>query len=273
MKITSSRKDEILKRKAQYDEDMKSYEERHRKSEIALRKAEDEILNPIAQYLERKLSRYSALKFEIQVNRAYSGRTGRGARVWIRCNDRNKFDDDVALAWSYDVDFNTDGEVTRKTSSWSGLSATTEEQMTSLRQTVSAIEFLNDVDWEELVDIDMPAYEDYYDPNDKKPEYHDFTAELKEAELEDIVGTNKIIKCKNWGESCPYRGDVWLKLNKETPSMYTANIIPNYIIEYAFANKDSYRDELQKYVDGRYGEYRVRKSSVRPITPIEIREV
>ena len=272
MKITSSKKDDILKRKAQYESDLKAYEDRQETSRRNLLDAENKLLQPIEAYLQKKVSRYDALTFEIQVDRAYFGKNGDGARVWIRCNERNKFDDDVALAWSYDVDLSPSGEVIRKTSSWSGLSAITEAQMKSLRQTVSALDMLNDIDWDELVNIHMPAYEDFYDSNDKRPAREDFDAQLQEAELEELVGANKIIKCKNWGESCPYRGVVWLKLNKETPSMYTANVIPDYAVKYA-AEGAGDQAELEKYVDGKYGEYRVRKSSVHPYTPLEIKEV
>lgn len=264
MKITASRKDEVLQRKAQYDADMKAYEERQEASSRALHEAENNIIKPIQEYLERELSKYSALKFELDLQRSWR-KDNKGVRVRIHCNERNKFDDDVALAWSYEVELDADGNVVRETSSWSGLSATTEAQMTSLKQTVDALEFLNSIDWDALINVDMPDYNDYYDPNDKKPAYQNFEEELKAAELEELVGSNKIIKVNNWGESCPYRGDVWLKLLRETPSMYIVNIIPSFAV-------DS-EEELAKYVDGRYGEYRVRKSSVIPVTPQTVREV
>lgn len=266
MKITASRKDDVLQRKAQYDADMKAYNERQEASRRALYEAENNIIKPIQEYLERELSKYSALKFDLDLQRSYRPRDyNKGVRVRIRCNERNKFDDDVALAWSYEVDLDGNGDVVRETSSWSGLSATTEAQMTSLKQTVDALEFLNSVDWDALINVDMPDYNDYYDPNDKKPTYQNFDEELKAAELEELVGSNKIIKVNNWGESCPYRGPVWLKLLRETPSMYIVNIIPNYAV-------DS-EEELAKYVDGQYGEYRVRKSSIKPVTPQTVQEV
>lgn len=281
MRIIASRKDDILRRKAQYEADVAAYEERQEVYRRAMHEAEDKLMKPVQDYLERKLARYSALRFDIQLDRSVSGRTNKGIKVWIRCNERNKFDDDVALAWSYDVDLDSHGQVTRKTSSWSGLSATTEAQMTSLRQTVSALEFLNDVDWDELINIEMPQYSDYYDENDKRPAYQNFDAELQAAELADLVGTNKIIKVNNWGESCPYRGSIWLHLTKETPSMYYANIIPAWLVDSLGlvdnANNDSYKpeylEELNKYMSGKYGEYRVRKTSVKPVSPLEIKEV
>lgn len=269
MKITASKKDDILKRKAQYEADFAAYNKRQEQYRRAYQQAEDELTTPIQDYLERKLSRYSALEFDVYVRRGWHDK---GAEVTIECNEHNKFSEDSALSWSYKAFIGADGELERESSSWSGLSATTEAQMQSLRQTVAALELLNDLDWEGLINIKFPNYSDYYDETDKRPERENFEAELKLAELEELIGTNKIIKVKNWGESCPYRGDVWLHINRETPSMYMANIIPGWIIQ-ALDEYDSYQTELDNYMSGKYGEYRIRKTSVNPVSPIEVKEV
>ena len=270
MKITSSRKDDILKRKAQYEADYAAYQERQKASDKAYREAEDAIINPIREYLERKLSRYSALKFEIDVRRGWEIR---GVDIFIRCNERNKFDEDVALAWSYDVTLNKDGTVNRKSSSWSGLSATTEAQMNSLRQTVSALEWLNDVDWADLMDVTMPDYGDYYDRNDKRPERADFERELLEAELEELVGTDTLIKVHNW-ESSSYKGKyVWLKLLRETPSMYNAIIIGDWVMGGVLKGYEDHKAQLRDALSREWNQIRVRKSSVKPVSPLETYDV
>ena len=186
-------------------------------------------------------------------------------------NEHNKFDDDSALSWSYEVKLDSDGNVVRESSSWSGLKATTEEQMRSLRQTVSALDFLNDVDWDELIKVNMPDYSDYYNPEDKAPEREDFESQLKQAELEEIVGQDAYVKVKNWGESCPYRGDVYLKILKETPSMYQAVVIPAYLIDDYDRNPESYLESVRQYSN--YTPYRVRKSSIRLTNPIKVARI
>ena len=274
MIITASRKDDILKRKAQYDADYAAYKERQAGYQRAYNEAEDAVISPIKTYLEKELSKFG-LNFDVTVRRGWL--KGSGIDIVIGCNEHNKFDENSALSWSYQVSLDEDGNVVKETNSWSGLKAITKAQIASLKATVHAIEFLNEIDWDNLMHVQLPNYSDYYDKNDKRPEREDFESQLKEAELEELVGANKIIKVYNWGESCPYRGDVWLKINRETPSMYFANIIPNNYIRFGLDDvgdgKNSYITELQKFLDGNYGEYRIRKSSVRPVTPIETREV
>ena len=268
MKITANRKDDILKRKAQYESDVAAYRSRQADRRSALHKAELAKTEPIRQYLEKKLSRYSALQFDIQCDRAFFSDTGNGVRVWIRCNEHNKFADDSALSWSYDVDLDANGEVKRETSSWSGLSATTEAQMTSLRQTVSALETLNDIDWDELVLVEMPKYSDYFDPDDKEPEREDWDTQLKEAELEEIIGQNKYIKVYSWGESCPYRGKyVWLQIVKETPAMYIAKVVDDWTMQKIQSGSQELKNSLYDYT------YRVRKSSIQLANPIEVVDI
>lgn len=270
MKITSSRKDDILKRKAQYESDLAAYEERSNQSRKALHDAENAVMQPIKDYLEQKLGKYSALTFDIRVDRAYMGRNDSGVRVRIRCNERNKFDDDVALAWSYDVDLSPEGEVIRETSSWSGLSATTVAQMTSLRQTVAALDTLNDIDWDTLIKVDMPAYDDYYDPSNKPPASEDWSAQLQEAEIEELIGSDKFVKVRNWGESCPVRGDIWLRFRKETPSMYFCTYVHDWLMSKAQNGDPNAIQRVIDAIDNQYVNIRVRKSSVRLAEPTEV---
>ena len=269
MKITASRKDDILRRKAEYEKKLSEYEERKRLSDEAFHQAEYDTYQPIKQYILSQLSQFDALQFHVSVERGYRGyrKKTRGAQVHISCNEINKFDENVALAWSYDVQLDGEGNVLRDSSSWSGLKVTTPAQLNSIKQTVSAVDMIYNMDWKSLLDVDNPKYDDYYDTSDVRPKRDNFEAELAAAELEDIVGEDKIIKVRNWGESCPYRGDVYLKLLRETPAMYEAYIIPTHIVD-----KDD-KIYLQKYLDGSYGSYRVRKSSVKPYQPIDVREV
>lgn len=257
MKIVASRKDEILKRKAQWEADNAAYEERENNSRRRYREAELAITQPVEDELTSALSRYSALKFDVTVDSARWGLDGLSVR--IRCNENNKFDDDVALAWSWEASLTEEGEVIRESSSWSGLSATTEAQMKSLRQTVSALEYLNDLDWASILNKQMPKYEDYYDVNDRRPARENWDEQLVAAELDELVGTNKIVKVRNWGESCPFRGDVWLQLLKETPSQYRCNILSDWdVSQGGFTIGDTKN---------------VRKSSVKPYSPMEVKDI
>lgn len=270
MKITASRKDEILQRKAKYEEDLAAYNARHDESDRRYTAALNDVMNPVQQYLERKLSRYSALQFDVRVNTNYKfGRGTEGLRVDINCNDRVKFEDTVALAWSFAVELDSDGNVLKSTSSWSGLKATTEEQLTSLRQTLAALEWLNDADWSEILDKTLPNFYDYYDRNDKRPEREDFDQQLKEAEIEEMIGENKAILVTNWGESCPYRvGQVYVQILGETPSQYRISCVPSYRY-FNRSDDDAKQKAIESFATGNGYECRVRKSSIHVVDPID----
>lgn len=263
MKITSSRKDDILKRKAEYEQQLAEYEERQEAAGQAMAEAEEQIVGPIRDFLEQRLSTYSTLHFDVSVGR---GRFHvNGVQVNIRCNERDIFEENSALSWNYNVALDKDGNVVKESSSWSGLKATTAEQMKSLRQTVSALEFLNDIDWNSLINVDMPKFYDYYDRDDERPQRPNFEQEMNEAELEDIIGKNKAVKIKNWGESCPYRGNVYVRITKESPSQYQVDMVGA-----GWNDNASQEDIVDAFSRGSYRSQRVRKSNVVPVQPITI---
>lgn len=269
MKITSSRKDDILKRKAEYEQARDAWRADRRSREQNYYRAIDSQSRPIEEAVMEQLRRFPSLEFEVRAGEANSFQYGgRGYKISIQCNEHRKFSEDSALSWSYDVHISKDGEVKRESSSWSGLQACTESQLNSLKQTVAAIELLYNMDWVSLLDKPHIRYADYFGDMTDEPEApSDFDRELVEAELEDIVGTNKIIKVRGW-ESCPYRGEVWLKLLRETPSQYEVIIIPDSMLR---IGKEA---ELINIINSR-AKYtnRVRKSSVKPVNPLQIKDI
>lgn len=252
-KITADRREDILKRKAEYEAKRAEYEadrdERSHKFEMA----EYDVMNPIKQQLESDLSVFNLLQFVVRVERHYGGK---GVRVRIECNENRKFDDSVALAWNYDVNLTKDGEVKRESSSWSGMSAVTPEQVASLKQTVEAVEYLLNLDWASLLNVTLPHYRDYYDGALPEPEREDFDAELREAELEGYIGTDTLILVENF-ESSGWRGrEVYVRLIRETPSQYVCNIFHPYELS-------SFKEQGRKLAD-RYTQ-RVKKSNIVPV--------
>lgn len=272
MKITANKRDDILRRKAEYEEKKAAFDQDMNDRRSRLRKAEQDIMDPVKKKLEDALSHYSALQFDVRVERdwKYSFKSTEKENpdtlaVRIQCNENNKFSEDVALSWEYNAKIGKDGEVIRETGSWSGLKAATEAQMKSLRQTVAALEYLNDLDWKSLIDVAMPTYQDYYGDAPKEPEKEDFDSELMYADLEEIIGQDKVVEVENWGETCPYRGArLWLKLTGQTASQYRAIIIPGWY---------KTKEDISKFLESHTYENRIRKTSVRPIKPLNIMEV
>ena len=272
VKITATRREDVLQRKAQYDEELRAYDQRQAISRKNMRAAEKDITEPLKQYFETEFADLDALTFEYRIESDWLGRfdEAEGIRVHIECNEHNKFSDNVALAWSYDVRLNGADEVIRESSSWSGLSATTPEQMKSLEQTVEALKILNNMDWKAIMSVRMPKYSDFYDFSDKGPERQDFRSELTEATIADAIGTDTWIKVYNWDNS-PWRGKyVWIHPTKESGSQFTCDVIDNWSI-------DEYKDPTRNIPGARmYNdsyERRIRKSTLQMTDPEEIIEI
>lgn len=261
MRIIASKKDEILRRKAEYDEAMSNYNSAYDAASKNFSNAVDAVLMPIRHTLESVLQQYTSLDFEVRVERTYRD----SVRVMVECNRNRIFENTNALSWDYDalLDVST-GELKRATSAWSGLKAVTEDQMTSLRQTVAALEYLNSVDWAALLNVTLPEYNEFFDDLPERPQTEDFNAQLIQAELSELVGTGKLIKVHPWGESCPYRGDLWVQISGETAAQYRVIPVPNYIVE-------SGDESIASYL--RYAPMRVKKSNLQPVQPWQIREI
>lgn len=260
MKITAGRVDEIRQRRAEYEKKKAAYDEIRQKENTRYEEAVDAIIEPVQKYLEDGLKKFDKLQFSIRVVKGWRSEGG-GLIVSIGCNEYNKFDDDVALSWRYYAKVDSDGKIKRKTTSWSGLSAVTEAQMDSLRQTLSALEYLNSIDWDKLIKVDIPRWADFHDDSIKEPESENWDAQIKEAELEELIGQNKAIEVKPF-ESSPYRGNVYVKLIAQTPTQYKVAVIgppgwkgnPEW---WETASKNSYPQ-------------RVKKSNIVPVEPYNI---
>lgn len=228
MKITCNRRDDIIKRRDEYEADYKAREERYEAQKHAFYTAERNVTSLVEEEVGAQLRHYPALQFDIRASRGFFHSGGMSIR--IQCNEDNKFDDNVALSWSYDVELNEAGEVTKKSSSWSGLKATTPEQMESLVQTVEALKYLNSVDWATVLNKELPKYDDYFKgPSLSRRDRPDFEQELVEADLEDAVGTDKLVRGKATNAT-GYRGEGYYLLLKETPTQYVTIFIPDYYL-------------------------------------------
>ena len=223
MKITCNRRDDIIKRRDEYEADYNAKQERYEAQREAFYKAERDITSLIEEEVRAQLSVYRALQFNIYASR---GRWGSGGvSIRIECNEHNKFDDNVALSWRYEVELNKAGEVTKESSSWSGLKATTPEQMESLVQTVEALKYLNSVDWANVLNKKLPEYDEYFkEPTPSRRDRPNFERELFEADLEEAVGQPVIVKGKS-GPSSGFREgvQVYYMIHKETPAQYVVS--------------------------------------------------
>jgi len=256
MKITSNRRDDLIRERDEYRKQREEVEQQVRKERESFHQAEDAVLGPVKDYIEYQLGHYSKLTFDVRVERGDWFGSDRGIQVQIRCNEHNKFNEDTALSWNFDVKLNKEGEVIKETGSWSGLQATTPAQIASLRQSVDCIEFLNDINWADVLDKQMPKYEDYFKTKELPSRESEFNNKIVEAELEDLIGSKDCVLVQNF-ESSGYRGNtIYVRIIKETPSQYVCNVLSKWDIERYRAGEGS--------IDNRYTQ-RVKKTNIQPI--------
>ena len=239
MKITCTKRDDILKRKSEYEADRASSQSKYDSQYKALLaeegKREDKLRNDVIGAIGD-----TSLNLEIDVR-------GRFEDTYeIRVSDENdKFNEDKALSWDWKVYLDKNGDVKKESSSWSGMNAVTSKNISNLKEIVRVLEILNNIDFKMLLEeITPPNYQDYI--TDRNPKYEtapDFDRELMEADVEDCIGTRKGILGTG---SKFYRGKVYHFIQRETPSSYNMWDIPAYYVE---KNDISLSDLFEKYND------------------------
>jgi hypothetical protein len=166
-----------------------------------------------------------------------------------------------------EVGLDAEGNVVKETGSWSGLKATNAQQLESLRQTLGALEYLNSINWVDLLDRALPNWGDYV--HTSVPDRRDrpnFEQQLMEADLEELVGADKAVKVENW-ESSGYRGEyVWVQLITESPAQYTVRV-------YGDVSDSAVRESMQRAKENKYPPKRIRKATIQPVTPLEVIEL
>ena len=225
MKITCSKRDDVLRRKAEYEADKaertKRYNEQYAQFSKARLVSEDKIVSFVRQAVSS-----CGLDLDITASIGWSS-------SWsVRIDDTNdKFNENKALAWDYRVELDDDGNVKKQTSSWSGMNGTTEANIEYLKKIVKCLEILNSLDWKTLFnETPYPNYSYYV--TERNPQYdrnvEDFDAQLLEIDIEEMVGTNRGVKRDS---SRDFRSDVYTFIVKDSGSQYTVFDIPTYSLD------------------------------------------
>ena len=239
MKITCTKRDDILKRKSEYEADRSSrqskYDAQYRKYLEEEGRREEKIRNDVIGAIGE-----TSLDLTVDV----SGRFEDTYEIRVSDED-DKFNEDKALSWDWKVYLDKNGDVKKESSSWSGMNAVTAKNLSNLKEIVRVLEILNNIDFKMLLEeIRPPRYQDYITENNPKYETApDFDRELMEADIEDCIGTRKGILGTG---SKFYRGNVYHFIQRETPSSYNMWDIPAYYVE---KNDGSLSDLFEKYND------------------------
>lgn len=250
MKITSSRVDDLRKARDEWESGYNARKEEYRAQRQRYHQAVYDVTHPIEEKLLADLAKYNLLDFDVEAREdqdwesAGDGLTSY-VSISIRCNDSRVHDETSALSWDYKVRL-IGGQLVQESGSWSGLNATTEENLRSLEQTLEALKYLAAVDWETLIHTELPDSNDYVTISPRGDDRPDFENQIKEAAVEEIIGKPILIKGRNiesvTGRS---RGNCWYRIHRETPKKY----IISYITEFELDAWDTDEDKIAYVVN------------------------
>lgn len=248
--ISSGRKDDLMKEKAawqmKFDARKQLYDDQernYRKASVGWKTALVDKLNSLFSEYIQKLP-----GLNISVENYYYGEEG----IEIRFKYEHLHDEDYALNWDYTVAIDDEGNIIKKSSSWSGLQATTPAQIDDLMNSVDFLKAIVEFDWEPLLTEEqsqIPKYARYigirdprYDLEYKDPGYDKM---IKEAELEDAVGSDIWIKGKG--------NNRWFKIISQTDKFYKVVSIDDWSVKHGSSyaiekvtEENPYTERVQK---------------------------
>lgn len=252
MRITANRRDDIIKQRNEFNRQKADKVQKYEKQVKDYDEAMSAVTDKVEKDLRARLAKFDKLHFDVSVAPAFF--RDRGLSVSVECNRSQLFADDSALSWTYSVKVDDKGRVIAETGSWSGLQATTATQLDSLEQTLGALRELNKIDWKTEIDVDTPEYGDYVNVLDPRYDVEpDFNAMLMEADVDDLVGTNRGIYRDATGSSRYYRGRVYSVIVGQSDKTYTVFDIPEMYAEdidkFDTLSTNTYRISKKKFID------------------------
>lgn len=262
MKIYSSKIDDIRRARDEWDAETARRDSIREEERKRYQKAEDAIIAPVDYQISTALNKFDILDFDVNIAASGGYRGSRGLEVRINCNENRVHDEDSALSWNWSVFINGDGEVVKNSGSWSGLNATTEANMKSLRQSVEALEYLNSVDWASIIDVQTPDWGDYYSTMEPRGTKPNFDQQLKEAELEECIGKDIMLLGysmpeyeSRWNNSVK----TWFIILGETPKQYRVGEISAFKAQYMIKDGKTIEDVIDdaKHYSSRYRKDRI----------------
>lgn len=225
--MAASRKEDLINERNKYDAEMNEYKSRVDEAEDKY----DALLYDQQKDLEKKISDLigpTSLELSIKAD-PYSSFRSKAWGIRVEANQRNKFSDDVALSWNWDIEVNKEGEIVKDSGSWSGLKAITPAQLSDLEESVRVLKILNNIDWDALLHSPMAKYSDFVTDEltqpyqERKKNRPDFESDIQKAELEEAIGTNTAFELV---QDQYYRGSTSILLTGVTNKFLKGYIFP-----------------------------------------------
>ena len=214
--ITTGLKDEIIKARDEWDTRNAEQHAKYEAQYAVFTKKQNEIFGDIECKVLAALNEVE-LPLVVEADTGFSMRRN-NVQVRVKSNENNVHGEDKALSWTWEVSLGEGTTVEKKTSSWSGLQATTSEQLESLRQTVKALEILNEINWRDMLEVTLPDWKEHVTERSSIGERPKFEAEIRAAEIAGLIGTNTLIKGVSTGRDS--RGTSWYLIISESPKQY-----------------------------------------------------
>jgi len=245
MKIYSSKLEDLRRARDEYDADYAKRKAQYDEQRAAYEQAREDVMQPVREYVENMIKN-PWLDFEVTVSTTSRYRrmgTAKSACLEVRilCNERRHFDEASALSWNFNVSLDEEGNPIKETGSWSGLQATTEEQMRSLRATVYTLDLLNSVDWASVLNRTLPSWSDYITVSDSRRDRPDFESQIRALELEEFIGKPVALKgspLESLGYNSRSKSTVWYMIKRETPKKFIVVDITDYYVDQMLASDD-----------------------------------
>lgn len=220
MIILANRRDDILKRKSEYEamynERKAKYSRQREQYYKDLHAVRSELINLLPK---------NSIKLDIDATIEYRG--DEPTFKVVVSDESDMFNSEKPLSWKWAVTLDSEGKILKESSSWSGLNATTDVHIDKLKDIVDILQTLNTIDWETVLNTyippDIAEYMTETDP-DSDPDKPDFDYELLVDDIDSIIGTNYAILSTN---SKFYRTNVYRMIIKSTDKRYTIVDIPS----------------------------------------------
>lgn len=184
LELDRSHRQAILNKEKEWQDEYDIKKSAHDQQYNNFRIAQKEIFTGIEEDLKR------VLPFSDMLNISTNISLFDGLEVSVRYDIQHD-NHSQSLAWNFNVRLNKDGSVKKSTGSWSGLEATTEDQLEDLEKSVMILKKLNRIDWKTVLNKSLPNYYDYV--TDETPMKKSFSDEKFEADLEDAVGQDVVL--------------------------------------------------------------------------------
>lgn len=210
-----AKRDDILRRKQAWE----NLENKSREEYDQYENARDSVFEAIQAIVKDKIGSTS-LSLNIRASKNRGGTS-------VHVDNGDSPHDEQALNWQWNVTLSDEGEIEKDSGSWSGLSATTPEQIDNLKESVRIIEILNNLDWGKILNVELPRYKDYV--KTEVPQRENFEEQLLEADIEDAAEQGLLIKGHGYKMYVPRATVFYNVLNMTAKSFRVQEVHEDYL--------------------------------------------